>query len=62
VLRRVIPAIAPPRTCPCPSLLASAVITAPDAVPPATRKKLALFLDKYSRRDPAPRKKTKRHG
>src|SRR6266436_8001374 len=27
VLRRVIPAIAPPRTCPCPSLLANAVIT-----------------------------------
>jgi 5'-methylthioadenosine phosphorylase len=47
VLRRVIPAIAPPRTCPCPSLLANAVITAPDVVPPATRKKLALFLDKY---------------
>ena len=47
VLRRVIPAIVPPRRCPCPSLLANAVITAPDVVPPATRKKLALFLDKY---------------
>ena len=47
VLRRVIPTIAPPRTCPCPSLLKNAVITAPNAVPPATRKKLALFLDKY---------------
>jgi 5'-methylthioadenosine phosphorylase len=47
VLRRVLPAIAPPRTCPCPSLLANAGITAPNVVPPATRKKLALFLDKY---------------
>jgi 5'-methylthioadenosine phosphorylase len=55
VLRRVIPAIVPPRTCPCPSLLANAVITAPNVVPPATRKKLALFLDKYWQTE-------KRHG
>jgi 5'-methylthioadenosine phosphorylase len=47
VLRRVIPAIAPPRGCECPSLLASAVITSPKAFPPATRRRLALFLDKY---------------
>jgi len=47
VLRRVIPAIAPPRDCECPSLLESAVITSPKAFPPATRKTLALFLDKY---------------
>jgi 5'-methylthioadenosine phosphorylase len=47
VLRRVIPAIAPPRGCECPGLLASAVITSPKAFPPATRRRLALFLDKY---------------
>ena len=47
VLRRVIPTIAPARGCECPSLLASAVITDPKAFPPATRRKLALFLDKY---------------
>jgi 5'-methylthioadenosine phosphorylase len=47
VLRRVIPAIAPPRGCECPSLLASAVITSPKAFPPATRRRLALFLEKY---------------
>ena len=47
VLRRVIPSIAPPRTCPCPSLMKNAVITAPGVVPPSTRRKLALLLDKY---------------
>ena len=47
VLRRVIPAIAPARRCECPSLLQSAVITNPKAFPPATRKKLALLLDRY---------------
>jgi 5'-methylthioadenosine phosphorylase len=58
VLRRVIPAIEPPRTCDCPSLLERAVITNPKVFPPATRKKLALLLDNYfprvrSRRAPA---------
>jgi 5'-methylthioadenosine phosphorylase len=47
VLRRVIPAIAPARTCECPSLLRSAVITNPGAFPTATRKKLELLLDNY---------------
>jgi len=58
VLRRVIPAIAPTRTCECPSLLRNAVITNPRAFPAATRKKLELLLDPYfprerSRRAPA---------
>ena len=58
VLRRVIPAIAPPRACECPSLLKNAVITNPATFPPATRKKLELLLDPYfprarSRRAPA---------
>ncbi len=47
VLRRVIPAVAPPRTCPCPELLRSAVITAPAAFPAATRRRLDLLLGKY---------------
>ena len=47
VLRAVIPAIAPTRSCDCPGLLQNAVITSPKAFPPATRKKLGLFLDKY---------------
>ena len=47
VLRRVIPVIAAPRTCECSSLLKNAVITNPNAFPPATRKKLGLLLDPY---------------
>jgi len=47
VLRRVIPAIAPARTCECPSLLRNAVITNPRAFPAATRKRLELLLDNY---------------
>src|SRR6266851_2961524 len=46
VLRRVIPAIAPPRECECPGLLRNAVITNPKTFPPATRRKLGLLLDK----------------
>ena len=58
VLRRVIPSIAPSRTCECPSLLRNAVITNPNGFPAPTRKKLALLLDQYfprerSRRAPA---------
>ena len=47
VLRRLIPAVQGPRTCPCPSLLASAVITNPAAFPLATRRRLELLLAKY---------------
>ncbi|MBI2468171.1 MAG: S-methyl-5'-thioadenosine phosphorylase, partial [Candidatus Rokubacteria bacterium] len=47
VLRRVVPLIALPRTCPCPGLLKNAVITAPGAFPPATRRKLGLLIGKY---------------
>ena len=47
VLRRVIPALAPPRACPCPELLRNAVITAPSAFPLATRRRLELLLGKY---------------
>lgn len=47
VLRRVVPLIAPPRTCACPELLRNAVITAPRAFPRATRKRLDLLIGKY---------------
>jgi 5'-methylthioadenosine phosphorylase len=47
VLRRVIPAIAGPRTCACPTLLQSAVITSPAAFPHATRRRLDLLIGKY---------------
>ena len=47
VLGRLVPTIASPRTCPCPSLLASAVITAPAAFPLSTRRRLELIIGKY---------------
>src|SRR5207253_11145531 len=47
VLRRVIPSVGPPRACPCPSLLQSAVITSPSAFPLDTRRRLDLLLGKY---------------
>jgi 5'-methylthioadenosine phosphorylase len=66
VLRRLIPAVGPARTCPCPSLLASAVITNPAAFPLATRRRLDLLLGKYFAVDlkqrPARGKKEARRG
>jgi 5'-methylthioadenosine phosphorylase len=47
VLRRVIPMVASPRQCECPSLLKNAVITSPTAFPPATRRRLQLLIGKY---------------
>ena len=47
VLRRVIPAVGAPRTCPCPDLLRNAVITSPAAFPIATRRRLELLVGKY---------------
>ena len=47
VLRGLIPAIAGPRTCECPTLLQSAVITSPAAFPLATRRRLDLLIGKY---------------
>jgi 5'-methylthioadenosine phosphorylase len=62
VLRRVIPALGPPRACPCPSLLENAVITSPAAFPLDTRRRLDLLLGKYfplERRRPAGKAKRK---
>jgi 5'-methylthioadenosine phosphorylase len=47
VIRRVVPEIAPPRTCACPHALKNAVITSADAFPPSTRKRLDLLIGKY---------------
>jgi 5'-methylthioadenosine phosphorylase len=47
VLRRVIPMIGGPRTCECPSVLKSAIITSPAAFPHATRRRLDLLIGKY---------------
>jgi 5'-methylthioadenosine phosphorylase len=47
VLRGLIPAIGGPRTCECPTLLQSAVITGPAAFPLATRRRLDLLIGKY---------------
>jgi 5'-methylthioadenosine phosphorylase len=55
VLARLIPAVGPPRACPCPSLLANAVITSPAAFPLAARRRLELLLGKYFPVDLRPR-------
>ncbi len=55
VLRRLVPAVAPPRTCACPSLLRNAVITSRKAFPPATRRRLELLIGKYFPEDRAAR-------
>ncbi len=47
LIRRVVPEVGPPRTCPCPHLLKNAVITPADAFPPATRRRLDLLIGKY---------------
>jgi 5'-methylthioadenosine phosphorylase len=47
VLRRVIPMVAASRACPCPSLLRDAIITNPNAFPPAARRRLGLLIAKY---------------
>ena len=63
VLRRVIPALGPPRACPCASLLQNAVITSPAAFPHDTRRRLDLLIGKYfpleRRGKPAARAKRK---
>jgi 5'-methylthioadenosine phosphorylase len=51
VLRRLVPAISHPRTCACPELLRSAVITEPAAFPAATRRRLDLLLAKHFPRE-----------
>lgn len=47
VLREAILVVPIHRGCKCGSALAHAIMTDPATVPPATRKKLALLLDRY---------------
>jgi 5'-methylthioadenosine phosphorylase len=47
VLRAAVPAVAGPRTCPCGSALQHAIVTAPERVPAATRKRLQPLIGKY---------------
>ena len=47
IIRLAVPALSAPQTCPCPHALATAILTNPAKIPVATRKKLALLLDKY---------------
>jgi 5'-methylthioadenosine phosphorylase len=67
VLRRLIPAVASPRACDCPSLLKSAIITSPAAFPLATRRRLDLLIGKYvgadaGGRPASPARKRRGHG
>jgi 5'-methylthioadenosine phosphorylase len=47
VVRETVAAMPAGRGCKCGSALAHAILTAPDKIPPATRQKLKLILDKY---------------
>ncbi|MCC6628854.1 MAG: S-methyl-5'-thioadenosine phosphorylase [Chloroflexi bacterium] len=50
VIRRAVPLLAAVRTqrgCSCSEALAGAIMTAPERVPLATRRRLGLLLDKY---------------
>ena len=47
VLARAIPQIAPPRSCECPRLLASAIITDPKKISLTARRRLELLIGKY---------------
>jgi 5'-methylthioadenosine phosphorylase len=46
-IRYLVPNLRPERACECPNALADALITQPDAIPPATRKKLGPLVRKY---------------
>ena len=47
IVRSVIPKIRPDRSCGCASALKDAIITAPQAIPEATKKKLWPIVGKY---------------
>ena len=47
IVAQAVPAAASDRDCACHQALATAVVTAPDHFPPATREKLDLLLAKY---------------
>ena len=57
LIRAAVPRIPRDRRCPCASALEHAILTSPEAVPPATRKRLDLLVGKYL---PRPRKLRRR--
>ncbi|GAB4503756.1 MAG: S-methyl-5'-thioadenosine phosphorylase [Anaerolineales bacterium] len=46
-IRNLVRSLAGPRDCDCAQAMSSALITRPEAIPPATRKKLDLLVRKY---------------
>ncbi len=47
LIQSAVPRLAGARGCACGRALASAIMTAPEMIPAATRARLALLLDKY---------------
>jgi 5'-methylthioadenosine phosphorylase len=47
VIRNLVGLLDGVRTCECPQALSKALITAPERIPPETRRKLSLLVDKY---------------
>jgi 5'-methylthioadenosine phosphorylase len=47
ILRAAASAVAETRTCPCGSALQYAIVTSPEMIPAATRKRLQLLIGKY---------------
>lgn len=47
IIRRAIPLISKDRDCPCKHALEGAIATSPGVIPPETRRKLSVILDKY---------------
>lgn len=46
-IRALLRKVTPERPCSCGSALENAIITRPDRIPPETRRKLGLLVDKY---------------
>ena len=46
ILRTVMPFFADPIDCPCHQALDNAILTAPNRIPSAARKKLSLLIDR----------------
>jgi 5'-methylthioadenosine phosphorylase len=47
ILRGAVPVVAGPRTCPCGSALQHAIVTAPERIPAAMRKRLQPLIGKH---------------
>lgn len=50
IIRKVVPRIGDGRACACPSAAQYAIMTAPELVPPETRRAVELFYGKYLNR------------